>query len=196
MKNEAVPSKGTYKSLLKELQSKLTILYVLGVGIGMLFNYQKYDRFGINIFDYSDLIDFVVAPFSDLRILFFALISLMVAIFLLKIDDYLKNRFPGFYSTINFNIEKRSWYVLYNYFAILIIIVFFLYVGAGIYGKNSEKNIRKQSPVTIELADKSTINGILIGKTKEVLFLLDDQNIIIIPVTSMIMVIKMEPKMQ
>lgn len=50
--------KDAYELILKEIQSIVTVLYILMVGLGMLFNYQKYSEFGINIFEYADIFDF------------------------------------------------------------------------------------------------------------------------------------------
>jgi len=57
--------KTTYEIIIKELQTVITISYLFTVGIGMLFKYHKYDEFGINIFEYADVFDFLIAPFSD-----------------------------------------------------------------------------------------------------------------------------------
>lgn len=56
----------------------MTVLYLLMVGLGMLFNYQKYSEFGINIFEYADIFDFLIAPFEDVRIVYFSVIFLLI----------------------------------------------------------------------------------------------------------------------
>ncbi len=38
--------KDTYEVVIKEIQTVITISYIIAVGIGMLFNYQKFDEFG------------------------------------------------------------------------------------------------------------------------------------------------------
>ena len=74
--------KDTYELIFKEIQTVITIFYILIVGIGMLFTYHKYSEFGINIFDYADVFDFLVAPFSDFKILLFSTITITL-VFLL-----------------------------------------------------------------------------------------------------------------
>lgn len=59
--------KDTYKTVITEIQTILTISYIFAVGIGMLFTFQKYSEFGINIFDYADVFDFLIAPFQISR---------------------------------------------------------------------------------------------------------------------------------
>lgn len=63
--------KDAYEALIKELQTILTIAYIFSVAIGMLFTYHKYNEFNINIFDYADILDFLIAPFSDFTIFWF-----------------------------------------------------------------------------------------------------------------------------
>ncbi len=63
--------KDKYEIVIKELQTIISILYIFAVGIGMLFNFQKFSEFGINIFEFADIFDFLIAPFSDFKILLF-----------------------------------------------------------------------------------------------------------------------------
>ena len=67
--------KDTYELIIKEIQTVITVCYLVAVGIGMIFNYKKYAEFGINIFDYGDVFDFLIAPFADVYIIFFAAAS-------------------------------------------------------------------------------------------------------------------------
>ncbi|TDS52098.1 hypothetical protein [Myroides indicus] len=60
--------KNIFEKIIKEIQSVITLLYLFTVGIGMLFNYYKYTEFGINIFDYAGIFDFLIAPFADIKI--------------------------------------------------------------------------------------------------------------------------------
>ncbi len=59
--------KDAYEAILKEIQTIITVLYLLIVGIVMLFNYHKFAEFNMNIFDYADVLDFIIAPFSILK---------------------------------------------------------------------------------------------------------------------------------
>jgi len=80
--------KNAYEDIIKEIQTIITISYILAIGIGMLFNFQKFSEFGINIFDYADVFDFLIAPFSDFKILLFSLISISATFLLLKFDTF------------------------------------------------------------------------------------------------------------
>jgi hypothetical protein len=49
----------------------LTFLYLYATGTGILYSAALYGRFGINIFEYSELPDFLLAAFKDLFVLLF-----------------------------------------------------------------------------------------------------------------------------
>ena len=100
--------KDTYELILKEIQTVLTISYLLIVGIGMLFTHQKYSEFGINIFEYADIFEFLIAPFSDFKILLFSTITITAVLLLCKLDDAWRRKYPKKYSKINFSFDKKT----------------------------------------------------------------------------------------
>ena len=96
--------KDVYESAIKEVQTILTIAYFLAVGIGMVFTYQKYSEFGINIFDYADLLTFFTAPFSDFRILIITIIAMGIPYFYLRLDFLWEKKHPKSYAIACFGI--------------------------------------------------------------------------------------------
>ena len=67
-----------YELIAKEFQTVLSVFYLLLMGVGMLFSYEKYSRFGINIFQYSDIFDFLLTPFRDITIFMFSFITIFM----------------------------------------------------------------------------------------------------------------------
>lgn len=124
MKDQGI-IKDAYELIIKEVQSVVTILYLLMVGLGMLFNYQKYSEFGINIFEYADIFDFLIAPFEDVRIFFFTLFSALIPFIFFKLDTFSEQRFPKFYTRINFGLNKKSWFKRYIMIAFLGLFLFY-----------------------------------------------------------------------
>ncbi len=102
--------KDAYELVIKEVQTIISISYIAAVGIGMLFNYQKYILFGINIFDYADVFDFLISPFSDVKILSFTVISILLALLIAYLDVLWKKKFPEAYSRFNLGWDKKSWF--------------------------------------------------------------------------------------
>jgi len=183
MKEELV--KDTYKIGINEIQTAITISYILTVGIGILFNYQKFDEFGINIFDYADIFDFLIAPFSDLKIMIFTIISFTVIYVFFRLELLLKRKFPELYSKLNFGSKKvRSNFSKYIVFAF--VFIYYLYISADIYGNISKDQILDKPLIKIRFIDNEIKEGKMIGKTKEVIFLLNDEKVEAIPIISLV----------
>lgn len=178
--------KDTYELLIKELQTVTTIFYILTVGIGMLFNYKKFAEFGINIFEYADVFDFLIAPFSDYKIVVFALLSMVVPYLLYILDKYYKKNRPEAYEKMNAGLGQKIWYQQLMKFSYYFLIIFYVYVSAKIYGKVSKHQIVKQAPIEIRFSDNEIKKGIMIGKTKDVVFLLIGDKVEAVPITSLV----------
>lgn len=163
--------RGTYGFILKDLQSFITISYLIIVGVGMLFNFKKYAAFGINVFDYSDVFDFLIAPFSDFKILLFSALTILLVFMIFKLDTVWRRKYPKTYSKMVFGWDKKSWFNLYRYVSFLVLFIKYLYFYADYYGEVTAKQIKKQSPISLRYADNETVKGVLIGKTKDFVFL-------------------------
>ncbi len=184
--------KDTYELILKEIQTIIAVSYIIAVGIGMIFNYQKYSEFEINIFNYSDVFDFLIAPFSDFYILFFAAASILFVSFLFKLDSIWKNKRPKSYSTMSFGLDKKPWFNTYRIILFLISFIIYLYMFADLYAKYVKDKIINQKNISIRLEDNEIRSGKLIGKTKDVIFLLDDESVYAIPISSLVKEIKIK----
>jgi len=184
--------KDTYELIIKEIQTIITASYITAVGIGMLFNYQKYSEFDINIFNYSDVFDFLIAPFSDFYILFFATASIISVFVLFKLDTLWKNKWPRSYSKACFGFDKKSWFNSYRIILFIVSFLAYLYLSADFYGRYTKDKIHKQKDIAIRLADNEIKSGKLIGKTKDVVFLLNDENVYAVPISSLVKEIKIK----
>lgn len=178
--------KNTTAAIINKTQSILTLSYVLTVGIGMMFNYQKYSEFGINIFSYSDVFDFLIAPFSDFNILLFSVASMAVAFLLMRFDMTWKKKYPKSYSFFSFGLARKKWYDTVRYVSFVIGFVYYLYTAADLYGQFTQKSIEQQTPISIRYMDNEMITGKEIGKTQDVIFLLVGKKVIAIPTTSLV----------
>ncbi|WP_211344257.1 hypothetical protein [Flavivirga rizhaonensis] len=184
--------KDTYELIIKEIQTVITASYIISVGIGMLFNYQKYSEFDINIFDYSDVFDFLIAPFSDFYILLFATASILIVSILIKLDTLWKNKWPKSYSKLNFGCDKKSWFKTYRIVLFIISFVLYLYLSADYYGRYAKNKIINKNDISIKLADNEIKLGKLIGKTKDVIFILNDDSVYALPISSLVKEIKIK----
>ena len=178
--------KDAYEAIIKEIQTVITICYLLTVGIGMLFNYQLYSQFGINVFDYSDVFDFLIAPFADFKILLFSLASIGISSILLQMDIVWKRKFPISYSKSSFGWDKKPWFNTYRYFAFAFLFISYLYFSADKYGEYASEQIKEQAPIEVRFSDNEIKSGILIGNTANIMFLLNDEKVTAIPITSLV----------
>ena len=172
-----------YELVVKEFQTVLSIFYILLVGIGMLFSYMKYTRFGINIFQYSDIFDFLLTPFRDLSIFIFSLISVLLVFLVHKIDKFTRKKFPKYYKSKYRLGLIRSQPIL----SLTITFILYLFIFSGEYGKYIETRILK-NPKSIEvvLNNGKIKNGNLIGKNNGYVFLLENDNEVnIYPITNL-----------
>ncbi|MGL4584975.1 MAG: hypothetical protein ACRCVU_18580 [Flavobacterium sp.] len=170
--------------LVKSAQLVLTLAYLMAIGIGMLFNSQKYSAFGINIFDYASIFDFLIAPFADFRIIVFAIITMVLTYLLFKGDTYWKEKFPANYSKSTFNLEQYSWYRKIKGGIFILIFIWYLMMMAQYYGKRTYGETLDQEVTKIEYIGGEIIEGLLIGKTSDMLFLLVDKKVKAIPISA------------
>jgi len=174
------------KLFFKESQSILAVSYVIAIGIGMLFMHRKYSEFGINIFDYAGVFDFLIAPFSDFKILFFTIGSLFISYLLYLIDKIFQRRYPRKYSKINYGLDQKYWYRYLRNVSVVLLFLTYLVVSSISYGKISRKNILTQDSVQIIFNDNQVKTGKMIGKTKEVIFLSNGEIVEVVPITSLV----------
>ncbi len=178
--------KDAYELIIKEIQTIISISYITAVAIGMLFNYQKFILFGINIFDYADVFDFLISPFSDFKILSFTLVSIVLASIILYLDVLWKRKYPESYSRLNLGVDQKPWFTPMRYISGAMLMILYLIISSGIYGKMSKKEILSQAPIEIRFSDDEIMSGKMIGKTNNVIFLLSDEDVRAIPITSLV----------
>lgn len=178
--------KDKYEPVIKEFQTILSASYVLMVAIGMLFNYYKYSQFGINIFQYADILDFLIAPFVDYFILIFSIFSVILPILFFRFDLLLKEKFPKFYSKSNLGLDKKPWFNTFRIIAFTFVAIFYFFLSANLYGKITKKMILKKPAITVKYVDNEIKKGIIIGKTKEILFLYSEEKVSAISLTSQV----------
>lgn len=144
--------------LMKSAQLILTFAYLLAIGIGMLFNNQKYNAF--------------------------AIVTMVITYLLFKGDAYWKEKFPANYSKSTFNLEQYSWYRKIKGGVFILIFIWYLILMAQYYGKRTYVETLQQELTKIEYIGGEIIEGILIGKTSDMLFLYVNQEVKAIPISA------------
>ena len=72
----------------------------------------------------------------------------------------------------------------------LMSLLVYLYSAADYYGNGAKERIKSGDDISIILADDQIKSGKLIGKTKDVIFLLNEENVSAFPIDSMVKEIK------
>jgi len=173
--------KDRYELILKEFQTVLTVGYLLLIGMGMIFNFFKYWLFGINIFEHAGIFDFLIAPFQDIKIIAFTLIPILFVIFLRWYDKVFEKKFPKWYTWGNFGMNKLSWYNKAKKNLFIFSGVAYVLFGVAKYGFDKESAIKNSNEISIEYMDGEIRKGKVIGKTQSVVFLLQGEDVKVIP---------------
>ncbi len=180
------------KRLFKDVQTLLTIAYLVAVGIGMLFNYKKFILFDINVFDYAGLFDFLIAPFGDFMILLFTLGTILLTVLIYRVDVFWQKKHPSSYAKWMFNLDPGKWYTKQKLSMGILLFVLYLFLGADVYAKRYKRAVVNQDLIGVTYADNSRTEGILIGKTADYIFLLQGEEVKVVPMNALIKEIKLK----
>lgn len=181
-KNEGLV-KDAYELILGDIQTILAVLYVLMIGLGMLFKYKIYAEFGINIFDYADVFDFLIAPFQDISIIIAAFLATIIPIAIIRLDFYSQRWFPKMYTVLNFGWNKKNWYNKFRMLAFWGLLVWCIFETTSGYARHIKHSIDSKENIAITYVNNEMIKGKMIGKTKEVIFLLKGKEVKVIPLS-------------
>ncbi len=192
MKEERTQS--TYELIIKDIQTFTTVSYLMMIGIGMIYKNALFSEFGINIFQYADVFDFLITPFQDIKIIIVSLIAMIIPFLIFQIDIWMKKRFPKTYSRFSFGLDKKPWYNKLMILSIAIIFLSIIFEAASGYANHFKHSIDDQGDISIEYQDNEIVKGKMIGKTKETLFLWKDESVKVIPITSLVKSIEIEPR--
>lgn len=167
-------------------QAYITLGYLTIVVIGMMFDYKYYSHFAINIFEYADILDFLLAPVKNLELILFAVTSMILVYLLFRIDRYWENKWPKSHKRFNFGMSTET-LKKYRPFIAVFALIAYLGVASDLYGDKMFRRFQK-SPKEIEVvfeSDQRVLKGKLIGKNADyILMQTDDLAVKAIPVSS------------
>jgi hypothetical protein len=163
--------------LRKDINVTLSLSYIVLVAIGMLFDVIYYAQFDVNIVAFSDISDFLLAPFRDPFILIFVVGSIILISATLILEELLEANYPKIYKSMFMGIDQNTyndWYKRYNGTAFLLLM--YIFFTAQIYGVFKANKVYKgnSQPMHIVFKDnKFTETDTLqyVGKTNGYTFL-------------------------
>jgi hypothetical protein len=167
----------TLKFLQKDISLSLSLSYIAMIAIGMIFNTLFYRCFHLNIIEYSDISDFLLAPFRDPFILVFTIGTCIFIYLAMQYDEWVEQKYPTFYKWMHFGMSVkfiREWYHSKN--GTIMIALIYIFIAADIYGKLKYKSILngENNHIHITLKDNKleAIDTLLfIGKTNGYIFI-------------------------
>ena len=167
-------------------QTYVTLGYLLIVIIGMMFDFDYYNRFGINIFEYADILDFLLAPVKNIQLMIFAIGSGMIVTLIFQMDKYWQERNPKTYEKYNLGMTNE-FIKKYRPILFLVSLVGYFYMASIFYGERMYNKYQEGSE-SIEVifeSDQRVLQGKLIGKNTDYIFIENkDKSVRAIPVAS------------
>lgn len=174
------------KKPILDSQAYITLGYLTVVIIGMMFDFDYYKRFNINIFEYADVLDFLLAPVKNVQLMFFAFATFAVVYSFFLIDSYWQRKRPASHKRFNFGMSPE-FAKKYKPYMFAFTLILYFYMASGIYGERMYEEFQAGNE-TIEIiyeSDQRMISGKLIGKNTDYIFLeAADKAIKAIPVAS------------
>jgi len=174
------------KKPILDSQAYITLGYLTVVIIGMMFDFNYYNRFSINIFEYADVLDFLLAPVKNVQLMIFAFATFLIVFIIYQFDKWWEKKSPKSYSKINFGASKR-FSDKYRPVAFSITLILYFYIASGYYGEQMFEKYQEegeQIEVVFE-SDQRHMSGKLIGKNTDYIFIEDKAKVIkAIPVSS------------
>lgn len=184
------------KFLQRDISLTISILYIVLVAIGMLFKAIFYAFFHINIVEYSDISDFLLAPFRDPIILIMSIGTVLFFHALNIFDNWMEVKAPRINALFYYGFDKEKYQAWFSMKGMATMIVTYTVLFAYVYGSFSSKNIKKSyvSTVVVSFKDNKfepTDTLIYVGKTNTFTFFYkrNDKQTVVVPLSD---VLKME----
>jgi len=163
--------KNVFNWLVSNRAMILPFLYLFASSIGMFFYWVYFSVFGINIFDFADVSDFLLMSFRKPLTWVIAVAAGLIIVF----DNAMSRRAEG-----RIKIRFLRWYGSpryrqSNYLAGFILVVGYIWLFATMSASSVLKGKGQQVEVTLTDASRSTTTTML-GSTTQFLFLFDDNS--------------------
>jgi hypothetical protein len=165
------------KFLKQDFNTSLSIGYLSLVVIGMIFEGCLYLCFHINIVQYSDISDFLLAPFRNPIILVFVAMSVSFIYLITLLDEWTEKKYPRVYKWMYCGMDIAKSQELFSSVkgGGLVLWLYICFTGT-LYADIKEKTIKTTLVPKTELTFKdnkfeATDTLIYIGKTNGYIFL-------------------------
>ena len=169
-------------NLLREHPALLvSAVYVAASFIGMFYSWAYLRSFGVNVFNYAQLSDFLLASLKEP----FTWVIVVLAITLIQLDNASSRRFERRGSSKWFGWYGSPRYRLANNFGAVVLVLMFLFVYATMQVRETKEGNAKQVDVTFDDGGAAKTSALL-GTTGQFVFLYDvgGNRVVIHPIES------------
>ena len=179
-----------FETVIKEFQGIMSFGYIILIILGMLFESIYYGQFGINIFQYSGILDFLLVPFRRPTVLIILIgLSLFWYFYFITLFNFLKKKTPKFHKIFYGQSNANEKNIKSQTKSLIIIFIITTIAWAYITSKKEKQNLSKAKiDISIEyesISNNNFIKGKMIGKNDLNIFILDINNQVqIIPLNS------------
>ncbi len=183
------PFKKAQQFFQKDLSFSLTLCYISLIAVGMIFDMVLYSFFKINIANYSDISDFLLAPFRDLKILVFTIGTILILHWITEFDIWLEKKHPKWHKMFYYGIDKEKFQKSFSGNGMYVILFLYIFMAAYLYSLTEVKKIKNQAFSNTIVSSKDYQSApndtlIYIGKTNTFIFMYkkNDKSTLILPV--------------
>jgi len=161
--------KNTLQKFFKKHPALLvSTLYVAASVIGMFYSWAYLRRFGINVFNYAQIRDFLLASLKEPFTWGLVVLGLLLVSFDNAMSRRVQAKSPGKWSRWYASPRYRA----VNNFAALVVVLLFIYTFATVQARDTRDGDGKV--VDVIFADNETAtSAILLGTTGQYVFLFD-----------------------
>lgn len=184
-----------FEAVIREFQGVISFGYLILILLGMIFESIYYGQFGINIFRYSGIFDFLLVPFRRPVVLVILVgLSIFTYLYFIALYNYLREKNPKLHKSIYRDRPGGSGSLKGRIKWLIIFFIITTSAWAYVTSKKEKEHLLRRNPdisIEYDAAGNNSIRGKLIGKNDMNIFLLDESNKVrILPASSGIMSIR------
>ena len=145
-------------------------IYVFASFVGMFWSWAYLRRFGINVFNYAQISDFLLASLKEP----FTWVLVLLAFVMVQADNAYSRRVGRRAKTRRFRWYGSPKYRFINNFGVLALVCVFIFVYAKLEADNTRDGQGKSVDVLFEDSGKAR-TATLLGTTSQFIFLYDSE---------------------
>jgi len=184
-----------FETVIKEFQGIIGFGYIILIILGMIFESIYYGQFGINVFNYSGILDFLLVPFRRPVVLVILIgVFLFIYLYFYALYNFLQKKYPKFHKRFYGRNSEKNHFVKSRIIMSFIFYFIITISWAYVMSKNDKEALYKSkmnTRIEYDTEGEKFVAGKMIGKNEINIFLLNEANEVqIVPLNSNIVKIR------